>query len=492
MNTLMDSNITFADDVKQIKVGSGSGLGTKNFFYNGSELNLTKSRFSDSQYNIAYPFIPNYIYKKYEPNIISTVPKYNSNDDNGLSQSLTYTIGSDNSYGGAERYMEFRVKASKDLEGSIQNISISTNKESFPSIILDSYIPPLDNNKYNKIVSPTVNTSQWKPELKKGGNSGTFNDSDNTKVFIANKYIADSNGGTATINIKLKGAKFLNNDSKIYTYVASNSLYPGGANYSLAYHPVYEALRIFGSDQLNPNNDYNKKVLEDEMKDPYIKEIEDHYNSIINEIPSKFPVPPYNQDSINDYKKRLTEDKDKGIADITNATHAMEASGNYDDAIFDYFKNTASSTINKMNNEEKPGKLPPRPNNLLQINSVPNLEFGTHLIWHNDMTYDLSSVTNVSITDINYKKWNLDLSISDLNSDNNILNNSYVMNGKKYSSNEIMPYYSYNEDKSDAHSNINITKKPDEYDNIHMNVPYDNMKGDYHGVAHWQLTSSPI
>lgn len=273
---------------------------------------MTAGRFSNTQYNISYPFNgSNPSYSNFQLNLTNTTPVYFSSTNNGnlTSQSFSYNVGTPNKdKGAASRYIEFRVKASKNLESSISSIDIHPDSGSHSD-------PGCSRNKkYKKMVQPTVGS--WDPSLN---SSGSFTDVDGNKVFIANSWLGNGFGGSATINIHLKRAKFIDNNSTISTYSASNTLNPILSSYITAYHPVYEALRIFRAPQLNPNNDYNKQVLEDEMKDPYIKEIIDHYNSLVNQIPNKFPKPKYGQEEIDNYIKQLQDIRDKGINDIKSA-----------------------------------------------------------------------------------------------------------------------------------------------------------------------------
>ncbi|TPR39091.1 hypothetical protein DY037_01340 [Apilactobacillus micheneri] len=500
-------NHVFADYVDNIKIPYDGyvppdgyiapGVRTPNFYQNGDISDMTMGRFSNTQYNISYPYggpSENVMYSNFSLTLNNSAPQYNSimdkDNNNIISQSFSYNVGTPNvKAGAANRYIEFRVKASPDLEQDISSITIKPNYSSPTSP--DSIIE----HKYENLVGSTV--GNWNPSLNSGG-SFYDNDPNHGKVFISNSYLGFGFGGSANITIHLKKpeegkmAKFMNSNSKIYTYSASNTLYPDvdpKIDSSIrAYHPVYEALRIFTPKELNRNNNYNHQILEDEMKDPYIKKIKDEYNKLFHHIPNKFPKPKFTQDQINDYINRITKERDDGINIITNEAHAMEKSGNYDNSIFNDFENTADDTIKKMDGEN----LEPIPKNLIQIKSVPDLDFGNRFIPDTDKKYNLIKPTEVSIRDVNYPTWNLNLSIGKLTSkDGNPLNASYTMNNTEYRTNESMPYYSYNNNSKDINDTINIHKDPYDKDNVRMNLPYSTLPGDYNGVATWNLSYTP-
>ncbi|TPR51637.1 hypothetical protein [Apilactobacillus micheneri] len=501
-------NHVFADYVDNIKIPydgyvppSGyipPGVITPNFYQNGDISDMTMGRFSNTQYNISYPYggpSENVMYSNFSLTLNNSAPQYSSIVDknhNITSQSFSYNVGTPNvKAGAANRYIEFRVKASPDLEQDISSITIKPNYSS------PTDPGPIIEHRYENLVGSTVGS--WNPSLNSGG-SFYDNDPNHGKVFISNSYLGFGFGGSADITIHLKTpeegkkegkmAKFMNENSKIYTYSASNTLYPAidpNIDSSIkAYHPVYEALRIFTPKELNRNNNYNHQILEEEMKDPYIKKITDEYNKLIHDIPNKFPKPKFTQDQINDYINRITKERDDGINTITNEAHAMEKSGNYDNSIFNDFKNTANSTINKMKSETLD-------ENLIQIKSVPDLDFGNRFIPDTDKKYNLIKPTEVSIRDVNYSTWNLNLSIGKLTSkDGNPLTASYTMNNTEYRTNESMPYYSYNNNSKDINDTINIRKYPYDKDNVRMNLPYSTLPGDYNGVATWNLSYTPV
>lgn len=129
--------------------------------------------------------------------------------------------------------------------------------------------------------------------------------------------------------------------------------------------------------------------------------------------------------------------------------------------------------------------------NLIKFVQVPKLEFGTYFITNNNRMYELANDTTVIVKDINYKKWQLNLSIGDLtNGDGNKLNANYIMNNTSYNTKDEIPYYSYNNSNNNIDETINITKKPN--DNIKMYFPSKNESGDYNGTATWNLVFTPV
>ncbi|UQS84597.1 hypothetical protein MOO46_04920 [Apilactobacillus apisilvae] len=241
-------------------------------------------------------------------------------------------------------------------------------------------------------------------------------------VYINNIYLGNQdNSYDGHISLSLnKDLNFIDNNSKLYTYIIANSLI-NSKRFPLYVHkddnPVFETLRIF------TGRDYNETLLNYKHKE-----------------------------TIDDLRQRYGEEYDKIIANnlyyavikakcILKLKNILNESSREIDTTF----KDASDNISKVtNNKFKTFNSDFEDQNILKIISVPDLNFGTHSFSQTKSNIiGLENNPDFIIQSINNSSWKLQVSLSPfhLSSDQSIIiNPKYLINGNVYNVNQFIPY----------------------------------------------------
>ncbi|MEJ6347678.1 hypothetical protein R4Y45_00180 [Holzapfeliella sp. He02] len=378
-----------------------------------------------------YPFKPNDI-KISSPRLIKL--------SSGRFQ-LSYDFGYPISEGGASRFLEYRIKVSKELSNAISGINIV----------------PIG----------------AKVDNKPGRNNEHFNfsdrisfDSDGQKVFSSGAYLEDGyNGGEATINIRLNGT-FINEKSYLSSYMLSDT------EYNRPVWPSFQAVR-----NLNYNNFgklYNSTLLKTEQQDA---------NSIIQNEYSKIKKKLDNSNLSKKIKQQITNELNQIRKNYTNRINSQSK---FENKTLSTIENLTNQSVKDMNNALNKTYS-------LSIINIPSLNFKEALIDSEKLLLETDSSQNVAV---NYfspnnstaSNWNISLSVSDLYFNNHALKASFLFKNQIYAPNTT---FTFHNDKYTHNGNYSITKTPKEGVRLLVN-PGIALNGTYSGKATWTISESPV
>ncbi|WP_157945068.1 WxL domain-containing protein [Apilactobacillus quenuiae] len=417
---------------------------------------LTSMRFSETPYDIIY----HSIYKMNPNDIQFSLPNFSSSSNYNI---LNYNIGVPIKSGGLERYTEFRVKTSNDLQNAISSLKVTPTGLSKAKNISSSVQNDYQNSGLNI------------PGYNLGSEPSTpYFDSDNSKVYLSSMYLGNAHGGQGNISLRLNPV-FISKSSKIYTYMFSNTLY------KIQYQPTFEVLRILDYDALN-GDQHNSYVLGQKQNDANSK-ISQSQQNIINKI-QNLDSNLYSDDIKQTFINAANNIADNGRGDVNKLVNDTNNSKNYTNGVLDQINNKVAAIIDSLNNIINSYSL-------FKIISVPDFNFGQVSISSTNNIISLPSNTNAIIRSINSNNgWNLNLSISDLINDQNNqpLHADYLMNGNSYSPNDTIPYYNVSNSNN---GDFSISKSP--ADNLQIKIPAGSARiGTYSGTATWTLKNDPL
>lgn len=353
--------------------------------------------------------------------------------------SLDYSYGVPNEKGGSQRYVEFRMKFSREFEKTIQSVSV----EPSDNVKVDNNVPSKYKGKTN---FERVETA---PD---GGN-----------IYINNIYLDKYHGGSGEVSVKLK-PKFIDQDSKIYAYMRSDTL----SNFRV--WPIFDALRIFDYD--NFGSYYNSRILAEQVNSS-----QNNINKVKKNIDSQVNDSQYSYNTKQRLLNKINSIYNSGVNRINNQTE-------YVNSTLDNISKIEKDTVNEINNALNGVSE-------LEFNQVPDMNFGVRKISSQNTIFPLLSPIKLIVNSLNNSTgWKIDLSISNLVNDQNgyILPATYIMNNINYSPNITFNYYDSGKAKN---GKISIDKNINDGPKVY--VPSGQQKeGNYMGNATWTIRQSPI
>lgn len=377
-----------------------------------------------------YPFLPS--------NISISTPRLRKLG-NGQFQ-LVYQYGYPITKGGAERYLEYRVKFSRELEDLVSGISITpVGAKADPK-------PSKDKQKYN-----------FENRIRQ--------DSDGHKVFSSGVYLGSGyNGGDANIYITLKRS-FIPQEAFIASYMVSST------EVRRPVYPSFEAVRILQYE--NFGQLYNEELLKTE-KEEDITRLKRASESLINKI---------NGSGLSQNLKATANHQIESI--VNDTIEQVNSQTAFENSTLEVIENLVDTAIFNMTNLF---------DNLSEvtITSLPHLDFGVQFIRSRESIYEtiddqvvegLLVLMNASAT----SSLSISLSISEFQSENHTLKTMYMMGEQAYAPNTTFTFVSGSQKRSGKFA---IIKKPSE--GVKLIVYPDNLYAkSYTATATWSITNGP-
>lgn len=376
-----------------------------------------------------YPFIAS--------NIAISTPRLQKTSSGQFQ--LVYQYGYPMTRGGAERFLEYRVKFSKDLEKIVSGISIDpVGAKADPR-------PPNSKKKYNF-------------ENRVG------QDSDGYKVFSSGVYLGSGyNGGDANIYITLSRS-FIPQNTFISSYMISST------EVTRPVYPSFEAVRILQYSQFGKQ--YNEALLKSE-KDQNIDKLKKTYDDLIKKI---------NDSSLSQKTKEAVSSDIKDI--LGKAVQKINSETQFENKTLQSIETIADVAIDNMNDAY--GNL-----SEFTITSLPNLNFGVQLIQSKKTIYEtvddqvikgLLVVMNATTP----SNINVNLSISDLKSKTHTLSAMYALGNKLYKPNTAFAFISGTQRSGE------FTLKRQSSEGVKLIVYPENVHAEtYTGTATWSISKGP-